>query len=78
MHANPVIPHIKLRGLDADAVYKVDYCRFSVEDTPEDVGIRRSKLEDMTFTGAALMNAGFDFDPMYGVYPSVQLHFTKA
>lgn len=78
VHANPVIPHIKLRGLDADAVYKVDYCRSSVEDTPEDVGIRRSKLEDMTFTGAALMNAGFAFDPMYGVYPSVQLHFTKA
>lgn len=78
VHGNPVIPHIRLKGLDKDAIYKVDYFKSSVEEKPEEAGIKESDFTSQTFTGAALMNGGFAFDPLYGVYPAVQVHFAKA
>lgn len=77
VHANPVIPHVVLKGLDKDALYKIDYFRSSVNERPEEAGARESQLEGKEFTGAALMNGGIAFDPMYGIYPSIQLHFSK-
>lgn len=78
VHANPVVPYVRLKGLDKDALYKIDYFRSSVEDKPEDVGIRQSEFVGQTFTGASLMNGGFAFDPLYGVYPAVMIHFVKV
>ena len=78
VHGNPVIPHIKLKGLDGDASYKVDYFKSSIEEKPEEAGIKESDFVGRTFTGGALMNGGFAFDPLYGVYPAVQVHLTRA
>lgn len=78
VHANPVVPYVRLKGLDKDALYKIDYYSSSVEDKPEDVGIRQSEFVGQTFTGASLMNGGFAFDPLYGVYPAVMIHFVKV
>lgn len=78
VHANPVVPYVRLKGLDKDALYKIDYFRSSVEDKPEDVGIRQSEFVGQTFTGASLLNGGFAFDPLYGVYPAVMIHFVKV
>lgn len=77
VHGNPMVPHIKLKGLDKDATYKVDYFKSSIEEKPEEAGIKESDFVGRTFTGAALANGGFAFDPLYGVYPAVQIHFVK-
>ena len=77
VHANPIVPHVKLKGLDEKASYKVDYYKSSVEERPEEAGVKEAELIGNIFTGAALMNGGFAFDPLYGVYPAAQVHFTK-
>lgn len=40
-------------------------------------GIYRLEETGAYFDGAALMNGGYTFEAMTGVYPSVQLHFTE-
>ena len=78
VHANPIVPFVKLKGLIKDAVYKIDYYRTSVEERPMEANIKEEKLVGKTYSGAALMNGGVAFDPMFGVYPSVQVHLVKA
>ncbi len=75
VRGNPEIPHILFRGLDPDATYELDNVLTSVEVVPDDVSFETGNKIGMRYTGSALMNGGYTFEPMYGVYPSIQLHF---
>ena len=77
VRANPEVMYVRIRGLDPDAMYEVDNCISSCEDVPEN-GVNYKKKEGAVFGGAALMNAGYAFDPMFGTYPAIQLHFRRV
>ncbi|SEL93979.1 alpha-galactosidase [Butyrivibrio sp. ob235] len=77
VRGNPEIPFVKLPGLDPDAVYEIDHMLKSVEGSPEEAGIEERSEQGMRYTGRALMNGGLALDPLYGVYPAVQIHFNK-
>ena len=69
--SNPRPVHIRLRGLDPDAVYALrDSAYFGCRN-----GIDEAKAS--VFSGAALMYGGITLPPMFGDYPSAQLYFQK-
>lgn len=74
VHGNPLIIDVKLKGLDPDLKYKLEYSCSSCNDTPEEALFSRDDGEQV-YTGAALMNGGYAFDPLYGVFPSMQIYF---
>jgi alpha-galactosidase len=74
VRANPEVVYVRLRGLDPDAMYEVDNCISSCAEVPEN-GAYSQKTEGEIYSGAALMNAGYAFDPMFGSYPAIQIHF---
>ena len=74
VRANPEVMYVRLRGLDPDAMYEVDNCISSCAEVPEN-GVYPQKTEGEIYSGAALMNAGYAFDPMFGSYPAIQIHF---
>ncbi len=78
VRANPEIPHVKLLGLDPDAVYEIDNLFSSCQNLAAGTVDAGRKEKGMKISGAALMNGGFAFDPLYGVYPALQLHFVKG
>jgi len=77
VRANPEVMYVRLHGLDPEAEYEVDNCISSSEKVPENDAGEKTKIVGQIFSGAALMNAGYAFDPMFGSYPAVQLHFKK-
>ena len=77
VRANPEVMYVRLHGLDPEAMYEVDNCISSGEKVPENDAGEKTRIVGQVFTGAALMNAGYAFDPMFGSYPAVQLHFKK-
>lgn len=77
VRANPEIPFIKLLGLDPDAEYEVDHVLMSSKETEESAKNNFGKGENKTYTGSALMNGGLALDPMFGVYPAIQIHLVK-
>ena len=77
VRANPEVIYVRMRNLDPEAMYEVDNCISSCEKVPEnDVG-EKADVIGQVFSGAALMNAGYAFDPVFGSYPAIQLHFRK-
>ena len=69
--ANPAPLHVRLRGLDAQARYRLESrayfgCRNEIGEPPRTV-----------FSGAALMYAGLTLPQMTGDYPSARLLFVK-
>ena len=76
VRANPEVMYVRLRRLDPDAMYEVDNCISSNAQVPEN-GVYSQKTEGEIYSGAALMNAGYAFDPMFGSYPAIQLHFRR-
>ena len=56
--ANSFPLHIRLKGLDPKAVYRIEEA-------------------EGTYTGAALMYAGYSYPRVLGDYPSAQIHLTK-
>ncbi|MCR5403177.1 MAG: alpha-galactosidase [Butyrivibrio sp.] len=70
MRANPEIIYVRMNGLDPAGIYVVDDVISSYD--------KASKPENAFFSGAALMNAGYAFDPLFGSYPSIQIHFRKT
>ncbi len=77
VRANPEVMYVRLRGLDPDAMYEVDNVISSGEAVPENGGSAQKSGDKPFFSGAALMNAGYAFDPMFGSYPAIQLHFAR-
>ena len=76
VRANPEVMYVRLRGLDPDAMYEVDNCISSGENVLER-GVFANKTQGAVYSGAALMNAGYAFGPMFGTYPAIQLHFRR-
>ena len=70
MRANPEIVYVRMNGLDPDGKYVVDDVISSYD--------MAYKPEKALFSGAALMNAGYALDPLFGSYPSIQIHFRKT
>ena len=77
VRANPEVMYVKMRGLDPDALYEVDNVLSSCERVPENEAGARENIVGQTYSGAALMNGGYAIDPMFGCYPSIQVHFVK-
>lgn len=77
VRANPEIPFVKLKGLDPQGIYRIDRVYSSIRETPPECGFRAMIEVGNTYSGAALMNGGLALNPMYGVYPSIQIHFTR-
>ena len=68
---NPVPLHVCLKGLDPEAVYRLEArdffgCRFPIPEA--------RRLE---FTGALLMHAGYTLPQLLGDYPSARLLFVR-
>ena len=69
--ANPAPLHLRLKGLEPHARYRLDSraffgCRNPIPEPPR-----------TAFTGAALMRAGLTLPPMLGDYPSARLLFVR-
>ncbi len=70
VRANAEVLFVKLHGLRPEAEYTADYVYSSVEEL-------NNKTPDLVCTGASLMNGGLSIGPLYGVYPSIQLHLNE-
>ena len=77
VRANPEVIYVLMRNLDPEAMYEVDNCISSCEKVPENDAGEKADVIGQVFSGAALMNAGYAFDPVFGSYPAIQLHFRK-
>ena len=77
VRGNPEIPFVQLKGLDENAEYVLDNVLSSIDRKPDDAFFESTGGVGSKYQGSALMNGGFAFDPMYGVYPAIQLHFSK-
>jgi alpha-galactosidase len=78
VRANPEIPFVKLKGLDPLARYRIDNIYSSIKEKPPESGFRSMIGVGNSYSGAALMNGGLALDPMYGVYPAIQIHLIKV
>ena len=76
VRGNAEIPFVKLCGLDEKADYCIDYINVSAEGTAES-GDRKDFADENVYRGNALMNGGYSFNQLFGVYPAVQIHFVK-
>ena len=69
--ANPVPLHLRLKGLDAAARYRLSACAFfGCRQTP-------AALPRDEFSGAALLHAGLTLPQLLGDYPSARLLFER-
>lgn len=69
--ANPKPNHIRLKGLNPDARYRVAWADFHESDEKLPHEISR------TFTGTALMYGGYTLPILFGDYPAVQILFKQ-
>lgn len=72
-HANTHGIHLRLRGLDPGARYRLAELIVEGCDRPDGEYLCGAGLEGRAFTGAGLMYAGLTLPPMRGDYPGVQL-----
>ena len=79
---NPTLVHVKWKGLEADALYRVE-SKSSEEDgsfvhfgNPEEADRYEKRSE--TYTGRALMQGGYTLPWLLGDYPAIQIHIVKA
>lgn len=69
--SNPKPNHIRLKGLNPNARYRVAWADFHESKA------KLPHAADRTFTGAALMNGGYTLPLLLGDYPSVQILFKQ-
>lgn len=70
--------HLFLRGLDENALYRVDELQlYGTANTPEAAGPDTASLAGAVFSGSALMYAGCTLPHLTGDVPSVQMHLTR-
>ena len=73
VHANTHGIHLRLRGLDPRARYRLAELIVEGCDGPDGEYLCGESIEGHAFTGASLMYAGLTLPPMRGDYPGVQL-----
>ena len=73
---NPALINLKLKGLDPDGVYEMtdESEKYHIESV---YGYEMDSAPRNTFSGDALMNAGYTLPWQFGDYPATQLHFKK-
>ena len=73
---NPALINLKLKGLDPDGVYEMtdESEKYHIESV---YGYELDSAPRNTFSGDALMNAGYTLPWQFGDYPATQLHFRK-
>ena len=76
VRGNPEIPYVRLKGLDPDAVYEVKDSAIYA-NVPEWMPEEDEEKSSQAYSGRALMNGGYTFAPLFGVYPSAQIHFVR-
>lgn len=69
--SNPKPNHIRLKGLNPDARYRVAWADF------HESGAKLPHETSRTFTGTALMWGGYTLPILFGDYPAVQILFQK-
>ena len=69
--SNPKPNHIRLKGLNPDARYRVAWADF------HESGAKLPHEISRTFTGTALMYGGYTLPILFGDYPSVQILFKQ-
>ena len=75
---NPALMHIKLKGLDPDAVYEIDDDDLKKYTEGFPTYLLADSVDIKQLTGDALMNAGYTLPWAFGTYPAFQLHFRKV
>ena len=77
--ANPFVEHVKLRGLDPDAKYRLAEVHFE-GCIPSQAGLSLDVdvVQRREISGAALMRAGLTLPPLQGDYPAIQLLFRRV
>ena len=74
-----VTVHICLRGLEEDALYRVESLHlYGTTATPENGEASTERYTGAVYSGSTLMYAGCTLPQLSGDYPSVQLHLTRA
>lgn len=77
--ANPSPIHVHLKGLEPDAMYQAAAIHYGGRRTPEDILCQeKSEAGTRAFSGSSLMYAGYTLPPMFGDFPSIQIHFVKV
>ena len=77
-HANTHGFHIHLRGLNAQARYRLAEQVIEGCEAPDGTYLGGMDLTGRVFTGASLMVAGFTLRPMRGDAPAAQLLFEQT
>lgn len=77
--ANAPLIHVRLRGLEENAVYRIDEIGYYGLQHACDGGVAGLDhlREGMRYSGSTLMYAGITLAQMAGDYPSVQIHLTR-
>lgn len=75
---NPALMHIRLKGLEPDAVYEIDDSDLKKYTEGFPPYLLADSVEVKRLTGDALMNAGYTLPWAFGTYPAFQLHFKKV
>lgn len=77
--ANSPNIHLKVKGLDPDARYRIASEDYYGAHLPWDLMYsgKPTIREERTYSGSALMYAGFTLPMLYGNYPSGQIHFVR-
>lgn len=71
--------HLCLRGLEADALYRVESLKiYGTTVTPENGAARGDRTAGAVYSGSTLMYAGYTLPQLIGDYPSVQLHLVRV
>ena len=71
--------HICLRGLEEDALYRVESLRlYGTTSTPESGPAGADGYAGAVYSGSTLMYAGYTLPQLVGDYPSVQLHLVRV
>ena len=71
--------HICLRGLEEDALYRVESLRlYGTTSTPESGPAVADGYAGAVYSGSTLMYAGYTLPQLVGDYPSVQLHLVRV
>ena len=77
--ANPLVEHVRLRGLVPDGRYRLEEVHFE-GCVPAQAGLSLDveALKRRELTGAALMRAGVTLPPLQGDHPGIQLLFRRT
>ena len=77
--ANTPLVHLRLKGLSPQGRYRVERLSFfGTLNPPDTAGEAGAARAGRTWSGAALMYAGYTLPQFFGDFPSVQIHFVRV